>query len=67
MLRSLYQDSLLGVCRMTKRDTFIERDLVMNLLMWVETWDGKVPTPAILKPRPIWTGKQLFSTICPKV
>ena len=61
------QDSLLGVCRMTKRDTFVERDLVMNLLMWVETWDGKVPAPAILKPRPLWTGKQLFSLICPKV
>ncbi|CAM9308504.1 unnamed protein product, partial [Sphacelaria rigidula] len=63
----IVQDSLLGVCRMTKRDTFIERDLVMNLLMWVESWDGKVPTPAILKPKPMWTGKQLFSTICPKI
>lgn len=52
---------------MTKRDTFVERDLMMNLLMWVETWDGKVPAPAILKPRPLWTGKQLFSLICPKV
>ncbi|CAN0233637.1 unnamed protein product, partial [Ectocarpus sp. 8 AP-2014] len=60
-------DSLLGVCKMTKRDTFVERDLLMNLLMWVETWDGKVPAPAILKPRPLWTGKQLFSLICPKV
>eukprot|EP00904_Undaria_pinnatifida_P012757 jgi/Undpi1/8611/HiC_scaffold_25.g11076.m1 len=63
----IVQDSLLGVCRMTKRDTFVERDLVMNLLMWVETWDGKVPAPAILKPRPLWTGKQLFSLICPKI
>lgn len=45
----------------------MERDLLMNLLMWVETWDGKVPAPAILKPRPLWTGKQLFSLICPKV
>ncbi|CAN0036302.1 unnamed protein product, partial [Ectocarpus sp. 12 AP-2014] len=63
----IVQDSLLGVCKMTKRDTFVERDLLMNLLMWVETWDGKVPAPAILKPRPLWTGKQLFSLICPKV
>lgn len=52
---------------MTKRDTFVERDLMMNLLMWVDTWDGKVPAPAIVKPRPLWTGKQLFSIICPKV
>ena len=55
------------MCKMTKRDTFVERDLLMNLLMWVETWDGKVPAPAILKPKPMWTGKQLFSLICPKV
>ena len=52
---------------MTKRDTFVERDLMMNLLMWVGTWDGKIPTPAIIKPRPLWSGKQLFTLICPKV
>jgi DNA-directed RNA polymerase II subunit RPB1 len=29
----------------------------MNLLMWVEDWKGDIPMPAILKPRPLWTGK----------
>lgn len=37
----------------------------MNLLMFLSTWDGKVPQPAILKPRPLWTGKQVFSLIIP--
>lgn len=37
----------------------------MNLLMFLSTWDGKMPQPAILKPRPLWTGKQIFSLIIP--
>lgn len=38
----------------------------MNILMWWEDFDGKVPTPTILKPRPLWTGKQVFNLIIPK-
>ena len=38
----------------------------MNLLMQLPDWDGRVPQPAILKPRPLWTGKQLFSLLIPK-
>ena len=38
---------------------------VMNLLMFLSTWDGKVPQPAIIKPRPLWSGKQIFSLIIP--
>ncbi|CAK4520911.1 unnamed protein product [Aphanomyces euteiches] len=71
----IVQDSLLGVQKFTKRNIFIEKDLMMNMLMWVYTWDGKVPTPAILLPdktqagkyRPIWTGKQIMSTIMPNI
>ncbi|RHY96943.1 hypothetical protein DYB37_002077 [Aphanomyces astaci] len=71
----IVQDSLLGVQKFTKRNIFVEKDLVMNMLMWVYTWDGKVPTPAILLPdksqagqyRPIWTGKQIMSTILPNI
>merc|ERR1719334_2279199 len=33
--------------------------------MFLPCWDGKMPTPAILKPKPLWTGKQLFSLIIP--
>jgi len=50
----------------TKRDTFVELDVVMNLMMWIQ-YEGKLPPPAILKPRPLWTGKQIISLIIPKV
>ncbi len=29
--------------------------------------DGQIPIPAILKPVPLWTGKQLFSLLVPDV
>ena len=61
----IVQDSLCAVRKMTKRDVFIEVDHVMNLLLWIRTWDGKVPIPCILKPRPLWTGKQLFTLLIP--
>lgn len=63
----IVQDTLLGCMLFTQRDTFIERDLMMNLLMHVGDWDGVVPEPAIYKPEPLWTGKQIFSLILPKV
>ncbi|KAL5754367.1 hypothetical protein ACOSP7_022587 [Xanthoceras sorbifolium] len=62
----IVQDTLLGCRKITKRDTFIEKDVFMNILMWWEDFDGKVPQPAILKPRPLWTGKQVFNLIIPK-
>jgi DNA-directed RNA polymerase II subunit RPB1 len=55
----IVQDTLLACRLMTKRDTFIEKDVVMNILMWLDGWDGRVPLPAVLKPRPLWTGKQV--------
>jgi DNA-directed RNA polymerase II subunit RPB1 len=63
----IVQDALLGCSRMTKRDVFIEKHVFMNAMMWIDTWDGLMPSPAIIKPRPLWTGKQLFSMICPKI
>ncbi|GAM20091.1 hypothetical protein SAMD00019534_032660 [Acytostelium subglobosum LB1] len=63
----IVQDSLLASRLFTKRDTLVERDLMMNILMWLPTWDGKIPAPAILKPKKMWTGKQLFSLIIPNI
>ena len=57
---AIVQDTLLACRIMTKRDTFIKKDVFMNIIMWLENWDGKVPKPAILKPEPLWTGKQVF-------
>ncbi|KFM80989.1 DNA-directed RNA polymerase II subunit RPB1, partial [Stegodyphus mimosarum] len=61
----IVQDTLTAVRKMTKRDVFLEKDQMMTLLMFLPIWDGKVPMPAILKPKPLWTGKQLFSLIIP--
>ncbi|XP_030760113.1 DNA-directed RNA polymerase II subunit RPB1-like [Sitophilus oryzae] len=61
----IVQDTLCAVRKMTKRDVFIEKEQMMNLLMFLPIWDGRVPRPAILKPKPLWTGKQLFSLIIP--
>lgn len=61
----IVQDTLTAVRKMTKRDVFITREQVMNLLMFLPTWDGKMPQPCILKPKPLWTGKQIFTLIIP--
>jgi DNA-directed RNA polymerase beta' subunit len=53
------QDTLLGAKLITQRDTFIPRDVMMNILMNIQEWDGTVPAPTILKPQPLWTGKQV--------
>lgn len=61
----IVQDTLTAVRKMTRRDVYLTWEQMMNLLMFLPTWDGKVPMPAILKPVPLWTGKQLFSLIIP--
>ncbi len=61
------QDTLLGCSKFTRRDTFLSRDLAFNVLLNFEGWDGVVPPPAILKPEPVWTGKQLVSLFLPLV
>jgi len=67
----IIQDSLLAVQKMTKRNVFIEKDIMCNLLLWVGlqntgSWNGKIPIPAICKPKPLWTGKQVLSCILPR-
>lgn len=63
----IVQDTLLGCRTITKRDTFIKKDVFFNIIMWLEEWDGIIPTPAILKPEPLWTGKQVFDLFLPMV
>ncbi|KAJ1973389.1 DNA-directed RNA polymerase II core subunit rpo21, partial [Dimargaris verticillata] len=61
----IVQDTLCAIRKLTKRDTFITCDMVMNLMMWVPDWDGTIPQPCILKPKPLWSGKQIVSLIIP--
>jgi DNA-directed RNA polymerase II subunit RPB1 len=63
----IVQDTLCGIRKFTRRDTFLKKDLMMNLLMWVPDWDGTIPQPAILKPIPLWTAKQIMSLIIPRI
>ncbi|KAG2393795.1 hypothetical protein C9374_003559 [Naegleria lovaniensis] len=64
---ALVQDTLLASSKLTRRDVFIEKDVMMNCLMHLLDFDGKLPVPAIMKPKQLWTGKQLFSLLLPKV
>uniref|UniRef100_A0A914ZYQ6 DNA-directed RNA polymerase subunit n=2 Tax=Parascaris univalens TaxID=6257 RepID=A0A914ZYQ6_PARUN len=61
----IVQDALTAVYMLTKRDTFIEASRLMDLLMHMPDWNAKIPQPAIMKPKRLWTGKQLFSLIIP--
>lgn len=65
-LMGIVQDTLCGIYKMCRRDVFLNKEAVMNILMWVPDWDGVIPQPAILKPRPRWTGKQLISMVLPE-
>ncbi|KAF2017627.1 DNA-directed RNA polymerase II subunit RPB1 [Aaosphaeria arxii CBS 175.79] len=65
-LMGIVQDTLCGIFKMTRRDSFLTKDQVMNIMMWVPDWDGVIPQPAIFKPRPRWTGKQIISMAFPE-
>ena len=64
-LMGIVQDTLAGIYKMCRRDVFLTKEQVMNILMWVPDWDGIIPQPAIIKPRPMWTGKQIISMVLP--
>ena len=56
----------------TKRDSFMDKETVMNLMMQLEgiMFDGirnHLPPPAVIKPKALWTGKQIMSMIIPDV
>lgn len=61
----IVQDTLCGVRKFTLRDCFMDWPMVQNILLWVPGWDGTVPTPAIIAPKPLWTGKQILSMAIP--
>lgn len=61
----IVQGTLCDIRKFILRDTFLDWAAVHNVLMWVLDWDGNVPIPTILKPKPLWTGKQILSMIIP--
>ncbi|KIY73811.1 beta and beta-prime subunits of DNA dependent RNA-polymerase [Cylindrobasidium torrendii FP15055 ss-10] len=68
-LRGLIQDHVVAGVWMTSRDTFFEREeycqLLFGALRAEECTTGRLVTlpPAIRKPRALWTGKQIISTV----
>ncbi|CAF0829448.1 unnamed protein product, partial [Didymodactylos carnosus] len=66
-IMGIVQDTLTAARKMTQRDVFLEKHDFMNLVMQFSDWDGCIPQPAIIKPKPLWTGKQLFSVIMQKL
>ncbi|KAG8533813.1 DNA-directed RNA polymerase II subunit RPB1 [Bacidia gigantensis] len=64
-LMGIVQDTLCGIYKICRRDVFLSKEQVMNILLWVPDWDGVIPQPAIIKPKPMWTGKQLISLVIP--
>ena len=64
---SVVQDTLVGVNRFTRDGVLFNRREAMNLLVWASRWDGVLPAPAVTEPIPMWSGKQLLSTLLPPV
>ena len=65
-LMGIVQDTLCGIYKICRRDVFLTKEQIMNILLWVPDWDGVIPQPAIIKPRPKWTGKQIISLVIPE-
>ncbi|MCY0868535.1 MAG: DNA-directed RNA polymerase subunit A' [Desulfurococcus sp.] len=59
------QDYISGAYVLTSKTTILSRDDVIDLLA-VAGYEGELPEPAILKPRELWTGKQLISLFLPR-
>jgi DNA-directed RNA polymerase I subunit RPA1 len=73
-LRGLIQDHVVGGVKLTKRDTFLEKWEFQQLLFAAlaslpglelirSDSDIELMPPAILKPKVLWTGKQVISTL----
>jgi DNA-directed RNA polymerase III subunit RPC1 len=68
LLIAATQDFITGGYLLTQKDRFLTREEVMQLAACMlsgpdATMDIEIPPPAILKPRKLWTGKQIFSLI----
>ena len=67
----LVMDALVGSCFLTANNVFLEKHEMMQLVTAMH-YDAVgrssrfvLPPPAILKPKPLWTGKQLYSVLIP--
>ena len=62
----IVQDTLIGCKLFTARDNFLTYEQTMNIVMWIDDFDIRnLPMPCIMSPKPLWSGKQIFSLILP--
>ncbi|KAF7312676.1 DNA-directed RNA polymerase subunit [Mycena indigotica] len=61
-----WRDTILGLRKLALRDTFLDWSEVQNLVLWIPHWNGTIPVPAIVKPKLLWSGKQILSMIIPR-
>ncbi|GAB9466526.1 DNA-directed RNA polymerase i subunit rpa1 [Globisporangium polare] len=71
-LRGLIQDHVDSGVKLSQRDTFLTKDMYMQLLYnaWASMEDAgvekshiEIVPPAILKPQQLWTGKQVITSV----
>jgi DNA-directed RNA polymerase II subunit RPB1 len=62
---SLVQDTLLGIYKMTDDNIYLNKVEMMNILIYIDNFDGVLSKPEITKPER-WSGRQLLSIILPK-
>jgi DNA-directed RNA polymerase subunit A' len=60
------QDYISGAYLLTVKTTLLDADTLGQLLAAAGYSESELPEPAILKPRRLWTGKQLVSLFLPK-
>eukprot|EP01125_Pyxidicula_operculata_P014325 TRINITY_DN4767_c0_g7_i1.p1 TRINITY_DN4767_c0_g7~~TRINITY_DN4767_c0_g7_i1.p1 ORF type:complete len:1661 (+),score=497.86 TRINITY_DN4767_c0_g7_i1:111-5093(+) len=67
-LRGLIQDHIISGVVLTSQDTFLTLDEFQQLIYFAcakihSNRRIKIPLPAIIKPKPLWTGKQVISAV----
>jgi len=46
------------------RDVLLTKHEAFHLMMFIESWNGEIPIPCILKPEPMWSGKSEDDFVC---
>lgn len=71
-IRGLIQDHVFGATLLTRRDAFLTRAQFTHLVylacaptraVAADAFKSPLPPPAVLKPRPMWTGKQVVGAV----
>jgi DNA-directed RNA polymerase subunit A' len=59
------RDFITAAYLLTRKSTFLTKEEVCRLLLSAG-YEGSLPEPQTKKPKPLWTGKQIFSLFIPK-